>query len=755
MRVNAPLKGNWSPIRWCSLALLLVGAGVAWADDVPWLDAVAGPEFTLGSGTEAAPGEVVSGEPLTPVLSGRSPARAGAVKTALGPVPLTILIQPSLEQPVPINGFFFLSVEATGIGPLSYQWQLNGVSLPNETNSTFFRANFTLMEAGAYRVVVTDSERSVISEAASVQAQVDQLPFSDNFNASPAEPGPRFITGLRGAGAGGNLTATPELGEPDHAGLPPGASVWVAWRPDIHGVATLNTEGSDFDTVAAVYTVAPGQIPTLASLVPIAADDDQLIPPASHLQFNVIPGQTYYLALDGVQSRDRGGRGRIALTWNVEATPHSVPIIIRQPAPLTSEPGQPGGFQIQFVPDPTAVRTTVQWFRGGVLIPGATDLLLNFDFITETDVWPYYAEITQFYPDGSSRVTLTEVVDIQLSLQSDGKPAGIRAYDKLSRLWADIPLGGGAVVAARASRPRLHGLARGVSGTQVFSTVGATRDEGEPIHCDVPGGASQWYAIIADADGVIEVDTKGSVSAAGGSLDTVLAVYFDEGTGEGIYDGLQSVACNNDVSLDDRSSAVAFCARKGTIYVIAVDGVGGAVGRVKLNFRMIEGDPQGLCSAPQVLCPPVPEQSVVTAGGSITLSCQVSAPPPLSYQWSRDGSPILGATNANLRLQKVLAGQAGVYSVTVANDLGVDFRVVSAIKVNDSAEPVLGYHRLCDGGLRLLLAAPAKSTVVLESTTDFKTWAPVRTNTVGVEPSEFLLGPSALPDSLGFRARTQ
>lgn len=44
-------------------------------------------------------------------------------------------------------------------------------------------------------------------------------------------------------------------------------------------------------------------------------------------------------------------------------------------------------------------------------------------------------------------------------------------------------------------------VARGYTGTQVFSTYGATSEPGEPVHCGVGGGASQWFAYQAEADG--------------------------------------------------------------------------------------------------------------------------------------------------------------------------------------------------------------------------------------------------------------
>src|SRR5262245_40678277 len=72
-----------------------------------------------------------------------------------------------------------------------------------------------------------------------------------------------------------NTNATVEPFEPLHAGKPGGHSMWMSWIPDADGLVTFDTTGSTFDTLLAVYTLAPGtnQFP-LQLLVPVIANDD-------------------------------------------------------------------------------------------------------------------------------------------------------------------------------------------------------------------------------------------------------------------------------------------------------------------------------------------------------------------------------------------------------------------------------------------------------------------------------------------------
>jgi len=92
-------------------------------------------------------------------------------------------------------------------------------------------------------------------------------------------------------------SATAEVGEPNHAGIAGGKSVWWKFSPAQDGQLVLSTEGSSFDTLLAVYT---GN--SLSTLVPVAANDDAFLgAPGGYSQvvLGVYASQVYYIALDG------------------------------------------------------------------------------------------------------------------------------------------------------------------------------------------------------------------------------------------------------------------------------------------------------------------------------------------------------------------------------------------------------------------------------------------------------------------------
>jgi hypothetical protein len=62
--------------------------------------------------------------------------------------------------------------------------------------------------------------------------------------------------------------------------------------------------------------------------------------------------------------------------------------------------------------------------------------------------------------------------------------------------------------------------------------------------------------------------------------------------------------------------------------------------------------------------------SVVTGGGSATLSVVVWGSGPLTYQWYDNGTAIADATASTLALTNIQASNAGLYSVVVSSPLG-------------------------------------------------------------------------------------
>jgi pectin methylesterase-like acyl-CoA thioesterase len=65
-----------------------------------------------------------------------------------------------------------------------------------------------------------------------------------------------------------------------------------------------------------------------------------------------------------------------------------------------------------------------------------------------------------------------------------------------------------------------------------------------------------------------------------------------------------------------------------------------------------------------------PQNITAKAGDNVSLSVVATGSPAPSYQWSRNGSAIAGATSATLALNNLTLANTGVYTVALLNDVG-------------------------------------------------------------------------------------
>lgn len=83
--------------------------------------------------------------------------------------------------------------------------------------------------------------------------------------------------------------------------------------------------------------------------------------------------------------------------------------------------------------------------------------------------------------------------------------------------------------------------------------------------------------------------------------------------------------------------------------------------------------------APQVLVGPVGSDPCEGMPLSLTVIATGSA--PLSYQWSKDGSPVPGANAPTLDIAAIVPSNAGVYSVEVSNSCGTQLSSAATVVV--------------------------------------------------------------------------
>jgi len=124
------------------------------------------------------------------------------------------------------------------------------------------------------------------------------------------------LSGPLGRASASSVNATKEAGEPYHAGVPDGKTVWFLWKAPGSGCVSFDTARSDFDTLMAAY-----QGSGLASLTRLAANNDiGNFTRQSRILFRVTAGQDYLIAVGGVQTFSGATRdGAVELAWRFDA----------------------------------------------------------------------------------------------------------------------------------------------------------------------------------------------------------------------------------------------------------------------------------------------------------------------------------------------------------------------------------------------------------------------------------------------------
>ena len=170
-------------------------------------------------------------------------------------------------------------------------------------------------------VGVTDSRNGIVKPRINLLA-AQGAPLNDAFVSAST------MTGPSGQASGWNFNASKEVGEPSHAGNPGGKSVWWQWIAPATGSLSLNTHGSGFDTLLAMYT--GGSVSTLTMVA--SNNNDGSVGNASGLNANVNAGTTYRIVVDG----HSGVAGTIALNWLLQqAQTISLSAISPQPVQTT------------------------------------------------------------------------------------------------------------------------------------------------------------------------------------------------------------------------------------------------------------------------------------------------------------------------------------------------------------------------------------------------------------------------------------
>jgi C1A family cysteine protease len=513
------------------------------------------------SGTPALPGTFQVG--LSAVNAGGTGART--LTLTINPAPISVpVITSAATASVNAGSAFSYRITASN-SPTSFG--ADGLPAELTVNSTSGVISGTLTLARQYAVTlraINASGTGYKNLLLTVLGDSSFGPANDGFANRAA------LSGTNVSVTGGNVNATAQTGEPNHAGYTASKSVWWTWTAPVSGVVTLDTIGSSFDTVLAVYTGS-----AVTNLTGVASDDDGGGNRTSRLTFNAVAGTIYQIAVDGYAGQS--GSINLNLLMNGSVSPPSndsfgsaltltgaLVFTGGRNTGASAESGEPNhaGF---------TARKSVWW---NWTAPASGPVFVGTGGSSFDTVLAVYT--------GSSVSALTLVASDD---QSGGNNTSLLTFSAVSGVTYRIAVDGflgdeGSIVlglqqlgSAPANDNFQNAAAlSGFNPTASGVNTNATAQAGEPNHAGYPARKSVWWAWTAPASGLAQIATTGS------TFDTVLAVYSGSALGS-----LVTVASDDD-SGGNLTSKVTFTATAGTIYRIAVDGFSGASGTVALSL---------------------------------------------------------------------------------------------------------------------------------------------------------------------------
>ena len=348
---------------------------------------------------------------------------------------------------------------------------------------------------------------------------------------------------------GDNTFGSLQFGEPAHGGVTTAAkSVWWNFAPTNTGPVLVDTAGSAFDTVVAVYVGSQ-----LTNLTLVAATNDIGVIQQGFVKFIATNGVTYRIAV-AASSTNTGGAIRLNVRFNGEPDTSAPVVAVTN---LVSGPLS--------VPNPPS----------GLIVTNATLNLSGTATDPGTDAIGVSRVLIRLNNGETVAALGTNNWSIPLFLAPGTNVVQVSATDFSGNLSTPLSF----QIIYRVFDPFNDVLANalelaGTGGATTTNTANATLEPGEPLHVGKQGGKSVWYYFTAPADGLLSLTTSNS------TFDTLLAVY----TGTRV-DRLTALNANDDApSVGAVHSEVVQAVRAGTRYFIAVDGLAGSSGTLILTY---------------------------------------------------------------------------------------------------------------------------------------------------------------------------
>ncbi len=567
-------------------------------------------------------------------------------------------IPPGGSTPEPISGATDADLVLTNLtlddnGTQFYLVANNGIG-GDVTSRT---ATLTVNEKA---VVTVDPQSQTVLEG-------DPVTFSIQFTGNPTPTFQWFKDGVAISGAtDSSLTIDPTSRTDDAE----------------YTVVATNEFGSDTSAAADLDVQFPVEITTDLTDVTASvgstvtfAPEGAANPEPTFTWFRIVPGgstaetipdvTTGELVLTDVQLKDSGtqfylvasnGIGEPVQTATVTLTVVQLPSIELQPEGATLDQGQSHTMTIEVGGDPTP---TVQWFRNGAAISGATDLSYTITSASASNAGTYTARATNA---AGSVISSGAVVVVNTPPVITTQPVGSTKVVGGKHTFT---------VAATGAAPLTYQWKK--NGANISGATGTSLTI-DPLTLDDAGDYS-----------VTVTNRLGSATSAAATLTvnkqlkapTITTQPRDTSVRSGAAFTLTVVAEGNPLpTYQWRKNGVAISGATSASFTVAAAATADAA-----RYDVVVSNSQGSISSSLVkvtvtaadVAPVItgqPKDKTLGVGNSTTFTVSATGVPAPTYQWRKNGTDIAGATSATYTIASLKLSDAGAYSVVVTNDAG-------------------------------------------------------------------------------------
>lgn len=594
---------------------------------------------------------------------------------------VTVFASPAISvSPVSVaanpGGFAQFGVTAMGEPPLAYQWRKNGTNLSGATFPNLAIAYVSTNDIGNYDVVVSNLYGSITSQPA-------VLSVAAAGNVALGGLWREVYTGIGGLAVSNLTSATNYPAAPTSAGVinafeaPINVNDNYGQRisgyliPPVNGVYNFFLASDDTSELWISTNALSANkvlISQRLSWNPPRQwiDDNSLATPVY-----LVAGQRYYVE---VLHKEGGGGDHVAVTWqtptDLEAPANGsapipgnylaydqrilpLPTILAQPV---SQIISPGGTAILSVGASNAVGYI--WRKNGVVVPGANSVTLTISNMTPLDGGNYDVVVGGL---GGTAASTTAVLSLLIAPGITTQP-----------LAQAVVIGGTALffVQVSGTPPFIYQWLFNGAAVSGATNASYTLPNVQPnqagnylvIVTNVAGSATSSSAVLVVSPAPVRPAIVAQPASQGALVGTTVTLSVTvTGTGPLYYQWR-----TNGVLLADATNSILTLinvqTNQSANYSVVVSNIVGTA--ISSDALLAVTVP----IVPGIMMQPIDQTTYV--GATATLRVVASGSAPLGYQWRFNGNNIGGATNAIYTLANVQTGNAGSYTVVVANIAG-------------------------------------------------------------------------------------